>query len=73
MAVIEDGKNIDDHPPVDEHSDHMGRLRETLDYLKKSRQDIARDEDNQFASGLQARAFGHIDATIQATKRAIHD
>lgn len=73
MAAIEDGKNIEDHPPVDEHSDHMGRLREALDYLRKSRQDISRDEDNLFASGLQARAYGHIDAAIQSTKRAIHD
>ena len=71
-ASIEDGKNIEDHPLVDEHSDHMGRLREAVDFLKKARQDISHDEDNVFARGLQGRSYNHIDAAIQATKHAIH-
>jgi hypothetical protein len=71
-ASIEDGKNIEDHPPVDERNDHAGRLHEAVDFLKKARQDVAHDEDNKFAQGLQARAYMHIDAAITATKRAIH-
>jgi hypothetical protein len=71
-ASIEDGKNIEDHPPVDERNDHAGRLHEAVDFLKKARQDVAHDEDNKFAQGLQARAYMHIDAAINATKRAIH-
>ncbi|HTS45742.1 MAG TPA: hypothetical protein VMH01_15185 [Puia sp.] len=72
-AAIEDGKDISDHPQVDENPDHMGRLHQAVDFLKKARQDISHDEDNQFARGLQARAYNHIDAAIQATKQAIHD
>jgi len=72
MASIEDGKDINDHPAVDEHPDHMGRLHDAIDFLKKSRQDISHDEDNGFARGLQARAYNHIDAAIQATRHAIH-
>ena len=72
IAAIEDNKNIDDHPPVDEKNDHQGRLHEAADFLRKARQDIGHDEDNKFAQGLQARAYMHIDAAINATKRAIH-
>src|SRR5271168_378792 len=39
-ASIEDGKNIEDHPPVDERNDHDGRLHEAVDFLKKARQDV---------------------------------
>jgi hypothetical protein len=71
-ASIEDGKNLEDHPPVDEKVDHPGRLHAALDFLRKARQDISHDEDNGFAQGLQARAYGHIDGAIDAVKRAIH-
>ena len=71
-ASIEDGKNLEDHQPVSEVPDHMGRLHKALDYLRKARQDISHDEDNVFAQGLQARAYGHIDGAIGAVKRAIH-
>lgn len=71
-AAIEDGKDINDHPKVDEKNDHDGRLHEAVDFLRKARQDISHDEDNKFAQGLQARAYMHIDAAINATKRAIH-
>jgi|HubBroStandDraft_1064217.scaffolds.fasta_scaffold165200_2 hypothetical protein len=71
-ASIEDGKNLEDHPPVDELADHPGRLHKALEFLRKARQDISHDEDNAFAQGLQARAYGHIDAAIGAVKRAIH-
>jgi hypothetical protein len=71
-ASIEDGKNLEDHPPVDEKVDHPGRLHAALDFLRKARQDISHDEDNAFAQGLQARAYGHIDGAIDAVKKAIH-
>jgi hypothetical protein len=71
-ASIEDGKNLADHPRVDELPDHSGRLHKALDFLRKARQDISHDEDNVFAQGLQARAYGHIDGAIGAVKRAIH-
>src|SRR5579862_1293025 len=71
-AAIEDGKNLQDHPPVDERNEHMGRLHEAVDFLRKARKDISHDEDNKFAQGLQARAYMHIDAAINATRRAIH-
>jgi hypothetical protein len=71
-AAIEDGKDIEDHPKVDEHPDHAGRLHDALDFLRKARKDISHDEDNQFAQGLQSRAYMHIDNAINYTKRAIN-
>lgn len=71
-AAIDDGKNLEDHPPVDERNEHDGRLHVSLDFLRKARQDVGQDEDNQFAQGLQARAYFHIDAAISAVKKAIH-
>jgi len=71
-ASIDDGKDIQDHPKVDERNDHDGRLHEAVDFLKKAREDISHDEDNKFAQGLQDRAYMHIDNAIHATKRAIH-
>lgn len=71
-AAIDDGKNIDQHLPVDEPNEHNGRLHVSIDYLKKARQDISHDEDNEFAQGLQTRAYNHIDAAIAAVRRAIH-
>jgi hypothetical protein len=71
-AAIDDGKNIADHPAVDERNEHDGRLHVSLDFLRKARQDVGQDEDNHFAQGLQDRAYLHIDAAINAVKKAIH-
>src|SRR5579862_7810100 len=40
-AAIEDGKNLEDHPAVDERNDHDGRLHVALDFLRKARKDIS--------------------------------
>jgi hypothetical protein len=71
-ASIDDGKNLADHPAVDERNEHDGRLHVAVDYLKKARQDIGQDEDNRFAQGLQERAYLHIDNAISAVRKAIH-
>ena len=70
-ASIDDGKNLTDHPPVDERPNHPGRLHAAADFLRKARQDISHDEDNGFAQGLQIRAFDHIDHALIAVKKAI--
>src|SRR6201989_2508146 len=35
-AAIEDGKDLADHPKVDERNDHDGRLHVALDFLRKA-------------------------------------
>ena len=60
-AAIYDGKDINEHVPVDAGLDYAGRLHRAMELLNKAQQDIEREEDNRFAQGLQQRAFDHID------------
>jgi len=70
-AAIDDGKNLNDHPPVDARLDWPGRLHRAVELLNKAHNDIAREEDNRFAQGLQQRAIGHIDAARMHAEEAI--
>lgn len=70
-ASIEDGKNINDHLPVDAHLDWPGRLHRAVELLDKAHNDVAREEDNRFAEGLQARAIAHIDRAHHHVEEAI--
>lgn len=71
-ASIDDGKDLNDHPPVDAGLDYTGRLHRAKELLEKAHQDIAREEDNAFAQGRQQRAFGHIDKAIHEVNECIH-
>jgi hypothetical protein len=72
-AAIEDGKNIHDHPNVDLPNDYRGRLHKALDLLRKTHDDVAREEDDPMTKGLRNRAVGHIDGAIHATEKAVGD
>ena len=69
IASIDDGKNIEDHPPVDDALVWGGRLQKALELVESARRDVNEEEDNNFAKGLKNRAIGHIDLA----SRAIHD
>jgi hypothetical protein len=71
-AAIDDGKDIEDHPPVDDKEDHAGRLHRALDLLRKTRDDLSHAEENGHARGLKRRAFRHIDHAIDHVRAAIH-
>jgi hypothetical protein len=60
-AAIDDGKNVNDHPPVDAGMDRAGRYHRTLELLDKAHNDIAREEDDPSVRGLRDRALHHID------------
>jgi len=70
-AAIDDGKDINEHPPVDAHLDWPGRLRRAIELIDKAHNDIAREEDNRFAQGLQQRALLHIDKAHHHVEEAI--
>ncbi len=70
-AALDDGKNIDDHPPVDVQVPRGGRLHKALESLQTARGDIDKEEDNAFASGLRARASHDIDEAIRFTQAGI--
>jgi hypothetical protein len=71
LAAIEDGKPLEDHPPIDAKMGWPGLMHRALELLQQARHDIEGEEDNNFARGLKKRAFEHIDAAILFTKQGI--
>jgi hypothetical protein len=72
-AAIDDGKDIHDHPQMDEPRDRPGRLHQAAALLHKIHADVDREEDDPAARGLKRRALQHIDAALHETNRAIRD
>jgi len=70
-AAIDDGKDLKDHMPVDTALDWRGRLHKALELVDKAHNDVAREEDNGFAQGLQHRALDHIDKAHHHIEEAI--
>jgi hypothetical protein len=70
-AAIDDGKNLDDHPPVDAKEAYSGRLHRALAALKAAHDDVDREEDNEFAQGLKRRALKDIDAATIRTREGL--
>jgi hypothetical protein len=70
-AAAEDGKDLNEHPPVDAGLDYRGRLHRVLELLDKAHNDIAHEEDNGWARGLQKRSFDHIDQARQQVRECI--
>ena len=70
-ASIDDGKDLNDHPPVDARMDRAGRFHRALELLDKAHNYIAREEDDSWARGLRNRAIGHIDEAHRIVDRII--
>ncbi len=60
-AAIDDGKNLNHHPPVDARMGRDDRFHRALELLDKAHLDIAREEDDPTVRGLRNRALHHID------------
>jgi hypothetical protein len=73
-ASIDDGKNLEDHPPVDARMRPDGRFRKALELLDKAHNDTAR-ADVPEARGMRDRAVHPIDeahGTVDDAIRRIH-
>jgi hypothetical protein len=71
QAAIDDGKDLNDHPPIDEHWDRGDRLRRAMELLDGSRRDIDQREQDGWARGLKRRALHDIDEARDAVHHAI--
>ena len=71
QAAIDDGKNLQDHPPVDTREPRAGRLHKAMAALQAARRDVSEEEDNAFANGLRARGLRNIDEAIRFTEQGI--
>jgi len=72
-AAIDDGKDLHDHPTVDARLNRSGRLHEAAELLRKVHNDVAREEDDARARGLQQRALEHVDRAVRAVERSLAD
>lgn len=71
-ASIDDGKDLNDHPNVDV-KEHGSKLLRAIETLKKSKEDISKEEDNPEARELRRKAHEHIDRAIKAAEMAHAD
>ncbi len=69
-AAISDGKNIDDHPPIDATLANRDRLIRSLELLNKAYSDIDQKETNPADAGLRSKALGHISKARQDLNEA---
>jgi hypothetical protein len=70
-AAIMDGKNIEEHMPVDAHQVRNGRLHKAMELLDRARLDVSGEEDQPDTQGLQQRVVRHIDEARHAVAHAI--
>ncbi len=70
-AAINDGKDLNDHPPIDEHMDRRGRYGRALELLDLAHRDVAHKEDDRSERGLQDRALQHIDEDHHIVERLV--
>jgi hypothetical protein len=69
-AAISDGKNIEDHPPIDAALDNRGRLVRAHELLNKAYNDIDQRETNPADLALRSKALGHISKARQDLNEA---
>ena len=73
-AAIDDGKPMEDHPPIDVAMEWGGRLqraRELVETAKRATR--ATEEDNGAVAGLRGRAVHHMDEAIRFINEGIED
>jgi hypothetical protein len=72
-AAIEDGKNIDDHPPIDVRTGWEGRFHQAMDLLDSALRDLSSEEDNRDAAAWRSAARSHVQAARDSVTRAMRD
>jgi hypothetical protein len=72
-AAIEDGKNLDEHPPIDVPPERVGVLRRALELLHGVRRDVTQPEDDPAGLDAQTRSLRHVEEAIHHVERAIAD
>jgi hypothetical protein len=72
-ASIDDHKDLNDHPPIDSHLDHGGRLHRVMELLDSADRDLHAEEDNYASLGWRDAAIHHVNEARNATYRAMQD
>jgi len=72
-AAIDDGKNIDDHPPVDTRMGWEGRFRKAMELLDSAMGDLSFAEPNRGAMPWRDAARANVDRARSMVARAMRD
>ncbi|MDB5361771.1 MAG: hypothetical protein JWO51_3068 [Rhodospirillales bacterium] len=59
-ASIDDGKSLDDHPPIDANVSHRDRLHEVQALIESASRDLNAEEDDKKALGWRAKAIKDV-------------
>jgi hypothetical protein len=70
-AAIDDGKDVDDHTPIDTKLAPRDRFQEALELLHKANQDLNYEEDDKKALGWRRLARAHDSKAISYVRWAI--
>jgi hypothetical protein len=72
-AAIDDGKNIDDHPPVDVRIGWEGRFRKAMELLDHARGDLSFMETNMAAAPWRDAARANVERARGFVEKAMRD
>ncbi len=72
-AAIDDGKNVEDHPPVDARMGWEGRFRKALEVLDHARGDLSFTETNMAAAPWRDAARANVDRARAFVEKAMRD
>jgi len=72
-AAIDDGRNPDDHPPIDRGLRWESRFRKAMELLDAAQRDLSFEEDNRRASPWRGAAMRHVDAARAFIAKAMRD
>jgi hypothetical protein len=72
-AAIDDGKNPDDHPPIDRGLGWEGRFRKAMELLDSAERDLSFAETNGAAAGWRNAALGNVRNAKAFVGKAMRD
>jgi hypothetical protein len=72
-AAIDDGKNPNDHPPIDRGLGWEGRFRKATELLNSAEHDLSEAETNGAAAGWRNAALGNVRNAKAFVAKAMRD
>ena len=70
-ASIDDGKVLNTKPQIVEATDHAGRLRQAIEFLRKARQSVNQETDADFSDKLKERTLTRINESFRLSEKAL--
>ena len=72
-AAIDDGKNIDEHPPIDRGLAWEGRFRKSMELLDSAERDLSQAESNGAAAAWRNAALANVQHAKAFVAKAMRD